>query len=108
TGALRLLDAVAGTTETNTWAGSVSLTSGTDAVRVDGGGASPDRLTFVGVVGGTGALVKLGPGELELGGTAPNVYTGATTVNEGTLRLNKSGGTSAASAQAYGTGDLTV
>src|SRR5205823_13128854 len=87
--------------------GKATLTFAT--VRVDGGGASPERLVLggAGVVSGN-SLVKIGAGELELGGTAPNTYVGTTTLNEGILRLNKSGGTQPASAQAIGTSNLVV
>ena len=105
-GALRMIDGTPGVTETNTLTGNVVLNS-TSWVRVDGGGANPDRLIFggAGVVSGGGALIKAGAGELEMGGSAANTYTGGTTIDEGTVRLNKSGGTSAASAQALGVND---
>ena len=50
-------------------------------------------LTFGGlsVLSGAQHLGKTGPGTLELGGSVTNTYTGNTYINEGTLRLNKSG-----------------
>ena len=40
----------------------------------------------------SGGIVKAGFGVLEFSGTSSNTYTGTTTVNEGTLLLNKSDG----------------
>jgi autotransporter-associated beta strand protein len=45
--------------------------------------------------GGGNALTKVGEGSLEFAGSAANTYTGTTNVNQGTLRLNKSGGVDA-------------
>jgi len=42
--------------------------------------------TFAGVIGGSGALIKTGTGTLTLANS--NVYTGSTTVSEGTLAIN--------------------
>lgn len=51
-----------------------------------------NTLTLNAMVGtGGNGLTKIGGGILELAGTVNNTYTGTTTVNEGTLRLNKSG-----------------
>lgn len=46
------------------------------------------RTEFSGVVSGSGARTKAGPGTLVLGGA--NTYTGATTVSAGTLEVNGS------------------
>ncbi len=46
-------------------------------------------------ISGTGTLTKDGAGTLTLSGTAANTYSGATTVNAGTLALNKTAGTNA-------------
>src|SRR5262249_28084971 len=90
TGALRMLDNTPGTSETNTWTGSILLAAAS-AIGVDAGGSNPDTLTLggsgVGTVSGTAALTKVGPGILELGGTSSNLYTGGTLVNAGTLLL---------------------
>ncbi|HEX7317233.1 MAG TPA: Ig-like domain-containing protein [Pyrinomonadaceae bacterium] len=48
----------------------------------------PQTITLAGVLSGTGALTKTGAGTLILSGA--NTYTGATTVNAGTLRVNGS------------------
>ncbi len=52
-------------------------------------------------IGGDGALTKMGGGTLSFDGTDANTYAGSTTVNAGTLRLNKPAGTNAV-------GNLTV
>lgn len=51
-----------------------------------------DLLRLDGVISGTGNLVKTGAGELRLGGTAGNSFTGDVFVNEGLLQMNKTGG----------------
>jgi autotransporter-associated beta strand protein len=53
------------------------------------------NVTFDGVVYGPGSVTKTGAGTLTFGGTAANTYTGTTTVNEGTLVLNKPDGVDA-------------
>ena len=60
--------------------------------------------------GGTGGLTKSGAGTLEISSTAANTYTGATSVNNGTLRLDgsvTSAVTVAAGAKLQGTGIIT-
>ena len=50
---------------------------------------SAGNLEVDGVVSGTGALTKFGPGTLILGGSGNNTYTGLTSVTGGTLALAK-------------------
>ncbi len=59
-----------------------------------------DALTLAAAISGTGTLTKAGSGTLTLSGT--NTYTGATTINGGTLSVNGSI-TSAAAVNAGGT-----
>jgi fibronectin-binding autotransporter adhesin len=68
-------------------AGTVTLGVNPTLIQVGGG-----SLNFAGVLayGGNG-LVKSGAGLLELSGAASNTGTGSTSVQEGELRLNKSG-----------------
>src|SRR5262249_27479640 len=71
--------------------GTITLTGGT-TIGVDAG-----QLTLAGVISqsGTQAVTKLLPGTLVYAGTSANTYTGTTSVNEGTLLLNKSAGVDA-------------
>ena len=62
-------------------AGSVTLGS---AILTDGGDNS--STSFSGVISGTGGLTKTGTGTLTLSG--PNTYTGATTINAGTINAS--------------------
>lgn len=49
------------------------------------------NVTITSVISGTGGLTKTGAGTLTLSGASSNTYTGATTVNQGTLILAKPG-----------------
>ena len=57
---------------------------------------------YSGIITGTGSVTKIGSGNLTLSGTIANTYSGNTTVNAGTLILNKTAGTDAVA------GDLTI
>ncbi|MBS1187140.1 MAG: hypothetical protein H6R04_1158, partial [Burkholderiaceae bacterium] len=57
---------------------------------------------FIGAISGSGGLIKLGGGILDLSGT--NTYTGATTVNAGTLALANGSALSDSSAVTVATG----
>src|SRR5207245_1675025 len=55
--------------------------------------APSDDMVINAVIAGVNVgLTKAGAGQLELTGTQANTYTGPTTVNAGTLRLNVTGG----------------
>ncbi len=71
------------TSGSGTYSGSTTLN---DGVSVDV--ATSGTLTHSGVVSGTGGLTKTGGGTLNL--SNENTYTGATTVEEGTLHLDGS------------------
>lgn len=83
--------------------------AGTRTWEVNDGAVGTDLTVTSAVVDGTGlqsvGIFKNGFGTLELGGTTANTFTGLTTVNEGTLLLNKGSGAGGVSAMA---GPLTI
>ena len=72
-------------------AGAGTITLGSGTLTAGGDGTST---TYSGAIGGTGGLTKAGAGVMTLSGA--NTYTGATTINAGTLRA--SGGNAIADA----------
>ncbi|RZJ25828.1 MAG: hypothetical protein EOO54_05025, partial [Haliea sp.] len=102
TGAMALGKLTAGTltlTGANDYTGGTTVSAGTlqgNTTSLQGNIANNAQLTFdqaatgtyAGVLSGTGALTKLGAGNLTFSGT--NTYTGATVVNAGTLSVNGS------------------
>ncbi|MBN8459890.1 MAG: autotransporter-associated beta strand repeat-containing protein [Verrucomicrobia bacterium] len=95
----------------NSLAGAGTVTSvagsGTLVVGINGGGGN-----FSGVIAGTGGdalkLTKTGSGNQILSGTAANTYTGLTTVNAGTLTLDKNDGVIAIPGHVLVTGTGTL
>jgi fibronectin-binding autotransporter adhesin len=57
--------------------------------------SSSSNFTFSGAIGGVGAFTKEGIGTLVFDGPTANTYTGLTTINNGTLLLNKTTGINA-------------
>jgi fibronectin-binding autotransporter adhesin len=98
TGALR------STSGTNVWSGLVVLNGnvGTSFIGVDSGQLTLSNV-ISGFAGAAQALTKVGAGTLVMSGSSSNTYTGLTTVDQGTLVLNKSG-----SANAINTGGIVV
>lgn len=97
-------------TGANTYSGGTTVSAGT--LQVGDGGTTgsvtgnisnnavlafirSDALTFANVISGTGSLAKSGSGTLTLSGSS--TYTGATSVNAGTLNVTGSIGSSAVS-----------
>lgn len=68
--------------------GNLSLAGGTRNVTVAAGTGSLDLSAVI----SNGGINKLGDGTLNFGGGVANTYTGTTTVNSGTLILNKTSG----------------
>ncbi len=68
---------------THTFTNSMTLGSGNGTLQTD----TSVNATFSGSLGGTGALIKTGPGKLILTGTI-NHYSGGTTIQDGTLQGN--------------------
>jgi autotransporter-associated beta strand protein/T5SS/PEP-CTERM-associated repeat protein len=58
-------------------------------------GSAGQTLEINGVLSSTGALTKNGAGILKLSGSSANTFSGATTINAGTLELAKSASTNA-------------
>ncbi|MGD9748656.1 MAG: autotransporter-associated beta strand repeat-containing protein, partial [Verrucomicrobiales bacterium] len=110
-GALRVLDG--GSNQTTTLTGNIAL-AGTSWINVARAGDSLDLGGDAGgqVISGAGGITTFGPGTVILNGVNSNLYTGTTTVNNGTLLLSKtfsgSNATAATSIFALGTGAVIV
>ena len=85
-----------GGTVDNTHASAITLTTGGSNTSTDFSGVLQDS-------GGNLSLVKNGSGTQTLSGATANTYAGTTTVNDGTLNLNKTAGVNA-----VGTGAVTI
>lgn len=81
-----------------------SWTANTGALTVSGGitnagftltSAGSSNSTLSGVIAGLGGLTKSGSGTLTISGASANTFTGLTSVNDGTLLLNKTAGLNA-------------
>jgi len=127
-GAVRILAGGVTFTANNSYAGGTTIASGAQ-LKLGAGGATgsfggdvvangalvfdrSDNLTFAGAISGSGALRQVGAGKTELTG-ASGGFTGATTVEQGTLAVNGLlGGTldvwSGARLQGVGTVGTTV
>jgi len=95
------------TSGTNTVSAKIGLAAGQTWTVGTGG-----TLAVTGAVsdfGGGYALTKVGAGTLILGGSAPNTYTGLTTVTAGTLEFNKTAGVNVIAGDGVaGTSDVQV
>jgi autotransporter-associated beta strand protein len=75
-----------------TWSSSLDMKLGAATIRAANSGGTAQNITLSGVLSdddGTGTLTKTGAGTLALSGASDNTFTGATTVNAGTLDLGK-------------------
>lgn len=88
-GAAGLSGALEGSNAANTWNGPITLTADASVGVFSGGTLSLPNV--IGDGGNTFGLTKNNAGTLILTGTSGNTYTGATTVNDGVLRLDKTG-----------------
>jgi autotransporter-associated beta strand protein len=75
----------------NVWDGTILLAQ-TAIVNVP----TNSTLNISGVINGLAGLTKTGPGVLVYSGTAANTYVGTTRVNQGILRLGRTGGSNRA------------
>ena len=72
-------------------------------------GSGNGRVSASGLVTGSGGLTKSGPGTLQVYGIVPNIYSGGTIVNSGTLHLGAIiDGTSQNVSNPLGTGTVTL
>jgi autotransporter-associated beta strand protein len=78
----------------------VTVNNGGGRLTIDGSFNTTIGTTGRGDIAGTNGLTKNGSGTLTLGGTLPNIYTGVTVINSGTVTANK--------VNALGTGALTM
>ena len=74
--------------------GNVSLNGSGVTLTINDSGAQ----TYSGAISGTGALTKSGSAAFTLGGSIANTFSGTTTVNGGTLQLQKTAGVNAIAA----------
>lgn len=105
---------------TSSWAGNITIAAASTIAAEAGSltfsgdftGANGRNLTFIGagditvngtISNGTSALLKDGSGTLTLTGSSANVYSGGTSIADGTLQLGKTAGLNA-----LGTGAVTV
>jgi len=100
-----------GATATLSAAASFSIDDVTRGITLGAGGGSfgadpAVTLTIANVIGGSGALRKVGAGTLVL--TASNTFTGLTTVSGDILELNSAGGNAIAGDGVAGTTDVQV
>ena len=92
--------------------GDIWVPAGNSAMHTLAVGAGDTSSSFAGAIGQATqnnaflSLVKTGAGTLTL--TGSSLFSGGTTVNGGTLLLNRNVGWDAGNAQAIGTGDITV
>ena len=91
----------AGNTSTHSISGDITLT-GSPRFEDNGNSLGRRTLTISGAIGGTGTLSKAGLSKLILSGTSANTYSGGTTLNHGSIVLQKTAGLDAIP------GDITI
>ena len=92
-----------GTLDLNNYGPTIGSLSGAGAVTLGSGtltAGNGSDTTYSGVMSGTGGLTKSGTGTLTLSGA--NTYSGATTINAGTVKLGAAGGIGSSSAVTVG------
>lgn len=84
-----------GTTNTATISGNIDLGTFAHTFNINNGAANPD-MNISGVISDTGTVtMSTSTGILQFSGTSANLYSGLTTLNAGTLTLNKTLGVNA-------------
>ena len=88
-----------GVFDLNTLAETIGSISGSGSVTLGAGGAltvgDASSTTYSGTISQAGGLTKVGSGTLTFSGGSANTYSGTTTVNAGSLILNKNTGVNA-------------
>src|SRR6185369_9544594 len=77
----------------NFWSGNITLNNSSTLAS-----ATNAPLNLSGAISGTGSITKTGEGTLIFSGNSNNIYSGLTTINQGTLMLGKSTGNAVPSA----------
>ncbi|MDW8267412.1 MAG: autotransporter-associated beta strand repeat-containing protein, partial [Gemmataceae bacterium] len=89
---LNSIGALVGMAGSNSFAGTITLNTNPVWISVEGGAT----LDLSGATASNAnGILKIGTGTLIFSGLNPNLHTGATTINEGTLLLNKAAGVNA-------------
>jgi len=87
-----------------TISGNLALGAATRTFTIASGTTGSTDMQVSAVISGLGGLTKAGAGQLTLNGSANNTFTGATTINAGTLELSATGALNSTSGITINTG----